>query len=285
MLNRQYKSSLFIDVFSRAENGLSIYNALLGTDYKDISDLEIVTLKDAIFMKKKDDVALLIQMELLMLEHQSTMNPNMPIRGLQYYGNSVDGYIKRHKLDIYGKKLIKIPTPHYFVLYNGSEEAPDKQELKLSDAFEHKVEGYEWTAVFLNINSGHNQTLMQRCPELEGYAKLISYIRENSKNGMEQESAVDEAVNRCIKEGYLEKYLSQHIGEAKGMLLSGFDEEIYENGLREEGRAEGREEGREEGQTLLSQAIKLIRKGMSDDEILKRGIDAASLSIAKDCLK
>ena len=73
------------------------------------------------------------------------------------------------------------------------------------------------------------------------------------------------------------------------MLLSGFDEEIYEKGLREEGRekgrAEGREEGREEGQTLLSQAIKLIRKGMSDDEILKRGIDAASLSIAKECLK
>ena len=163
------------------------------------------------------------------------------------------------------------------MLYNGSEEVPDKQELKLSDAFEHKVEGYEWTAVFLNINSGHNQTLMQRCPELEGYAKLISYIRENSKNGMEQESAVDEAVNRCIKEGYLEKYLSQHIGEAKGMLLSGFDEEIYENGLREEGR--------EEGQTLLSKAIKLLRQGISDDEILKRGIDHASLKLAKDCLK
>ena len=277
MLNRAYKSSLFIDVFSKAENGLSIYNALLGTNYTDTSDLEIVTLKDAIFMKKKDDVALLIYMSLLMLEHQSTINPNMPIRGLQYYGNSVDGYIKKHKLDIYGKKLIKIPTPHYFVLYNGSEEAPDRQELKLSDAFEHKVEGYEWTATFLNINSGHNKELMQRCPELEGYAKLISYIRDNSYNGMEQERAVDEAVERCIKEGYLKEYLSQHIGEAKGMLLSGFDEEIYENGLREEGR--------EEGQTVLSTAIRLLRKGTSDEEILNRGIDITSLNLAKECLK
>ena len=84
---------------------------------------------------------------------------------------------------------------------------------------------------------------------------------------------------RCKRncEGYLEKYLSQRIGEAKGMLLSGFDEEIYEKGLREEGR--------EEGQTLLSKAIKLLRQGISDDEILKRGIDHASLNLAKDCLK
>ena len=119
MINREYKSSLFVDLFSKEETGLSIYNALLNTNFSNPKELKIVTLKDAIFMQKKDDVALLIRMNLLMLEHQSTLNPNMPLRGLQYYGTSMDGYIKRNKLDIYGKKLVKIPTPYYFVLYNG----------------------------------------------------------------------------------------------------------------------------------------------------------------------
>ena len=239
MINREYKNDLFVEIFSDAKNGLSIYNALLGTNYTDPSEIKIVTLKDAIFLQLKNDVALLLEMRLLMLEHQSTINPNMPIRGLQYYGNSVDGYIKRNQFDIYGKKIIKIPTPYYFVLYNGSEDAPDRQELKLSDAFEHKIEGYEWTATFLNINAGHNKNLLQKCPALNGYAKLIDYIRECTDAGLEQEDAVEEALNRCINEGYLVDYLRENIGEAKGMLLSGFDQEIYDRGRREEGREEG----------------------------------------------
>ena len=125
MVNSKYKNDLFVEIFSQAENGLAIYNALLGTHYEDVSELEIVTLKDAIFMHKKNDVAVLLHARMLMLEHQSTINPNMPLRGLQYYGKSMDGYIKRNKFDIYGKKLIKIPTPYYFVLYNGIKEAPD----------------------------------------------------------------------------------------------------------------------------------------------------------------
>ena len=281
MINREYKSSLFVDLFSKEETGLSIYNALLNTNFSNPKELKIVTLKDAIFMQKKDDVALLIRMNLLMLEHQSTLNPNMPLRGLQYYGTSMDGYIKRNKLDIYGKKLVKIPTPYYFVLYNGSEEAPDRQELRLSDAFEHDTHGFEWTATFLNINAGHNTDLLKKCPELEGYAKLISYIRENALLEMEQEEAIDKAVNRCIEEGYLESYLRQHSGEAKGMLLSGFDEEIYEKGLREEGR----QEGKREGQTVLAKAISLIRHGKTMEDLLALGIDKETIDLAKQSLE
>ena len=131
MVNKKYKNDLFVDLFSQAENGLAIYNALLGKHYTDPSELEIVTLKDAIFMHKKNDVAILLHARILMLEHQSTINPNMPLRGLQYYGKSMDGYIKRNKYNIYGEKLIKIPAPFYFVLYNGTKEAPDRMELKL----------------------------------------------------------------------------------------------------------------------------------------------------------
>ncbi len=235
MVNREYKSSLFVDLFSDAKRGLSIYNALMGTDYTNPEELKIVTLKDAIFMHRKNDVALLLEMRLLMLEHQSSINPNMPLRGLQYYARSMDGYLEKNQLNIYGSKLLKIPAPFYFVLYNGREDALDRESLKLSDLFECRTEGYEWTSTFININSNHNRELMEKCPELKGYSQLVEYIRENVDKGMEREESVDAAVERCIKDGYLVDYLRQHIGEARGMLLSGFNEEIYEKGLREEG--------------------------------------------------
>ncbi|SDW62546.1 hypothetical protein SAMN05216391_112108, partial [Lachnospiraceae bacterium KHCPX20] len=106
---------------------------------------------------------------------------------------------------------------------------------------------YEWTASFVNINTNHNRELMEKCPELKGYAKLVEYIRENIAQGMEKEESVDAAVGRCIEEGYLVDYLRQHIGEARGMLLSGFNQEIYEKGLREEGWEDGIRKGRQEG--------------------------------------
>lgn len=261
MVNSKYKNDLFVEIFSQAENGLAIYNALLGTHYEDASELEIVTLKDAIFMHKKNDVALLLHARMLMLEHQSTINPNMPLRGLQYYGKTMDGYVKRNKYNIYGEKLIKIPAPFYFVLYNGTKEAPDRMELKLSDAFQTKTTGFEWTATMLNINAGHNQELLAICPILNDYATLIRYVRENAASGMEEEPAVEDAVNRCIEEGHLEEYLRGHLGEAKDMLLSGFDEEIWKEGLREEGREQGREQER------IMYVTKLLSKNKTAEEI------------------
>ncbi|MCR4733242.1 MAG: hypothetical protein K5819_08510 [Lachnospiraceae bacterium] len=264
MLNREYKSSLFADLFSDAKRGLSIFNALMGTEYSDPGELEIATLKDAVFMNRKNDVALLVEMRLLMLEHQSTINPNMPLRGLQYYADSMDGYIERKQYNIYGKKRIKIPAPYYYVLYNGREDAPDREELRLSDSFECKTEGYEWTASFVNINTNHNRELMEKCPELKGYTKLVEYIRENIDQGMEKEESVDTAVDRCIEEGYLVDYLRQHIGEARGMLLSGFNQEIYEKGLREEGREEGKAEEKERA------IINMLDLGLSKEMIAEK---------------
>ena len=276
MLNREYKSSLFADLFSDAKRGLSIFNALMGTEYSDPAELEIATLKDAVFMNRKNDVALLVEMRLLMLEHQSTINPNMPLRGLQYYADSMDGYLEKRQLNIYGKKRIKIPAPFYYVLYNGREDAPDRENLRLSDSFECKTEGYEWTASFVNINTNHNRELMEKCPELKGYAKLVEYIRENIAQGMEKEESVDTAVGRCIEEGYLVDYLRQHIGEARGMLLSGFNQEIYEKGLREEGWEAGIEEGRKAGITegIIEGDLRAIRNmldfGLSKEQISQK---------------
>ena len=108
-------------------------------------------------------------------EHQSAANPNMPIRGLLYFAQLYDEYIKLHDLDVYGRKLVKLPTPQYIVFYNGKEEMPDDQTLLLTDAFECDPEAkdmepaLECRARVLNVNDGHNAELMNKCKRLMHY--------------------------------------------------------------------------------------------------------------------
>ena len=167
--NRKYKDRLFQRVFRDKEYLLELYNAINGTDYGNPDDLEITTLEDVIFMSMKNDKSFIISSTMNLYEHQSTANPNLPIRGLLYLAQLYDEYIKLHDLDVYGRKLVKLPTPQYIVFYNGKEEMPDDQTLLLTDAFEcdSKVEdmepALECRARVLNVNDGHNAELMKLC--------------------------------------------------------------------------------------------------------------------------
>ena len=238
-VDREYKNNVFCDLFSEKSNALSLYNALNHTHYQNIKELEIVTLSDVIFMQQKNDVSIMFQNELTLWEHQCTLNFNMPLRGLIYFGHNIDGVLKSKGITLYGKKLVKIPSPDYYVLYNGMEEAPDRQDLKLSDSFMTPKEGYEWTAHMLNINAGHNQELLDRCPALKGYALLVKYTREYQTKGVDLKEAVEQAIDRCIQENELKSYLLKKKAEVSLMLLTEFNQEAFARVIREEGIEEG----------------------------------------------
>ena len=242
-VQRNHKDTMFHDLFSDKENALSLYNALKGSDYEDADSLEVVTLSDAIYIHGKNDVSILFQNLLELWEHQSTLNYNMPLRGLIYYAHNIDGILRSKGISLYGKKIVKIPAPDYYVFYNGRENTPERQELRLSDAFETVNDGYEWTAHMLNINAGYNQGLLDRCPVLKGYVTLMQYIREYQEQGEKLSEAVDMGIDRCIKEDLLKEYLLKKKSEVKLMLLTEFDEELFVKTMKEEGREEGREEG------------------------------------------
>ena len=241
--DREYKNNVFCDLFSEKSNALSLYNALNHTDYQNTEELEIVTLSDVIFMRQKNDVSIMFQNELTLWEHQSTLNFNMPLRGLIYFAHNVDGILKSKGITLYGKKLVKIPSPDYYVFYNGTEKAPDRQDLKLSDSFMTPKEGYEWTAHMLNINVGHNQELLDTCPTLKGYALLVQYIREFQTKGSELKEAVEKAIDRCIQENHLKSYLLKKKAEVSLMLLTEFNQEAFARAIRNEGVEEGIEKG------------------------------------------
>lgn len=252
-IRRNHKDSLFCRLFSDRENALSLYNALTGSSYTDANGLEIVTLEDAVYLSQKNDCAVCVQASLALFEQQSTWNPNMPLRGLLYFAAEYAGWLARHKADVHSSTLVKIPSPSYFVLYNGTEKQVEKTDLRLSEAFEKATEGYEWTAHVINVNAGHNTGILERCPLLGEYAAFIADIRQGRAKGLPLEKAVDAAVIYCIRRGgKLAEFMRKHKAEVNGMYLFGVDfEKIHweavEREAREAARKEMFEEGRRDG--------------------------------------
>ena len=246
-VNKKYKDTVFRKLFGEnKENALSLYNAVNHTSYTNPDDLEYTTLEDVIYMKYKNDASFLIDKTLSLYEHQSSYNPNMPLRGFLYYADLYRKLIHRSER-LYSKHLLKIPRPHYIVFYNGSEKDLEEKRrtLRLSDAFETDTGAgeYEWTATMININSGKNQSIMDSCHVLYEYAVFVAKIKRY-RDSMALKEAIDLAVRECIEENILRDFLEQHRREVCDMCLTEFDEKKYEDVLREEGREEGPVEGR-----------------------------------------
>ena len=265
-VNREYKSSIFAILFGSEEykqNILDLYNALADTNYTNLDDLTYTTLEDAIYISVKNDVSFLIDGNMALYEHQSTYNPNMPLRGLIYFSHLYQSYIEKCKDSIFGSKLIKIPTPQYFVFYNGEDrKVADKKILKLSDAFIHedKSKGFEWTATMLNINIGHNTAFMDKCHILWEYSIFIHLARNYSEELNDVNAGVQKAIEECISKNILKNFLIEKQAEVIAMCLFKFDKEKYEYTLKNEGIEEGKKEGKKEGkiETLLS----LVKDGL-----------------------
>ena len=111
--NRKYKDTVFRMLFSDKTNLMSLYNAVKKTTnavekaenivertvHNDPGELEIVTLDGAVYMGMKNDLAFIIDMNLFLYEHQSTYNPNIPLREYAQYVQKVRKYTKEMELD------------------------------------------------------------------------------------------------------------------------------------------------------------------------------------------
>ncbi|MBQ8627331.1 MAG: hypothetical protein IJ419_14385 [Agathobacter sp.] len=272
-INKKYKDKIFCLLFGKEEykdNILSLYNALNNTNYTDANDIEITTMEDTLYIKMKNDVSFLIDSYLYLWEQQSTFNPNMPIRGLMYFGNLYNSYINDSGLNIYGSSLVKIPTPKYIVFYNGTTNRNPIEKLKLSEAFMQKDESheFEWTATMINLNQGKNDELLSKCKVLSDYMTLINKIRIYKKEMANIKEIVDRAVNECIQEGILVEFLRKHRGDIMASVLTEFNEEVFRKGMLEEGRVEG-----------LGIFVETLRElGHSEEVILQKLIEKYGMS-------
>ena len=296
-VQRNYKDTLFRMIFDNPDKLLQLYNAVNDTDYQNPAELKIVTLENAIYMNVKNDLAFIIDCRMSLYEQQASVNPNMPLRNLFYVSKEYQGMVSQKSL--YSSRLIKLPTPHFVVFYNGTPEQPERKKMKLSDSFLTATENpaLELTVVQLNIGQGHNRELMAKCPLLEQYSQYVGRVQLYASQ-MPLAEAVELAVSECIRERILSDFLQKNRAEAIAVSIFEYDEEKelallrqaereegWEAGLEtgrqeglETGRREGLETGRREGK--LQQLLSLARKqllpvktaaqeaGMSEEQFL-----------------
>ena len=268
--NRNYKDTVFRMLFSDRKNLLSLYNAVNQRDYKNPEDLEIVTLENAIYMGMKNDLAFIVDTNLYLYEHQSTYNPNMPLRDLFYICSEYQKLVDKKSL--FSSTLQKIPAPNFIEFYNGSTVISDCTELRLSSAFEYLTgePKLELIVTVLNVNEGHNADLMQHCSMLKEYAQYVARVRHYASD-MPLNEAVKHAVDECIREGILAEFLTRNRNEVISMSIFEYDKELEEKKLRKAEFEAGREAGLTEGKTLGYESAAL--------EIAKRMLQSNKFSL------
>jgi len=218
--SRKHKNNVFNMLFSEPQATIELYNAVTGKNYPPDTKVEIVTLSDALFNGQLNDVAFVLDGKLVVLmEHQSSLNNNMPLRMFIYMGREYE--MMTGGKDLYKEKLIEIPTPEFIVLYNGKEEFPDFKEFRLSDAYKIKDgnPNLELIAKVYNINKGRNADIIDKSPVLKGYSELVAEVNKNRET-MGLADAIVAAVKSCMERGILVYFLKRHASEVLNMLFT-----------------------------------------------------------------
>ncbi len=278
---RNYKDRIFRMVFREKKALLALYNAMNETDYENEDDLKVTTLESALYLEMKNDVSFVLYDELLLYEHQSTKNPNLPLRNLFYVSDVYSELTK--DLFLYGSVPVQIPEPKFVVFYNGLENMQEREVLKLSSLYAKKAEhiSLELETLVLNVNVGYNKILMERCRQLSDYAQFVSEVRKRLSKKIPLSEAVNEAVEDCIQRGILAEFLSKNRAEVIKVSIYEYDEEKVKRMFKEEcmklGMEQGKQLGIEQGKQLgIEQGIEQARvifrlyiSGKSEEDIAR----------------
>ena len=262
--NRQYKDSVFVDIFSRNEEtrqvaAVSLYNALHEEKIAEDAKIEFLELKNVLYHKHKNDVSFRVNDKIIVLiEHQSTINENMPFRFLLYIAALYDLIIEAEKR--YRQHLFKIPKPEFYVIYNGVQEYPAISELCLSDAFE-EVEGdvqLELKVKVININHEANKDFLKKCPLLEQYQEFVKIIYDYKQKYGEKGFFL--GIQYCIEHGIFPEYLIKNITEVVNMLQQKYKYRDEVRVIREEERELGIKQGIKQG--MIKGRLEGIQEGL-----------------------
>ena len=275
-INSKYKDRLFNFIFgneTRKKWTLSLYNAVNESSHTDESQIMFNTLNNFLYVSMKNDTSFIFGETLSLYEHQSTYNPNMPLRMMRYIGNIYRGYADENDFNIYGDSIVELPVPRLVVFYNGTKNLPDETILRLSDSFKKELRDkadIEVKVRMLNINSNHNRKIMEACKPLAEYSWFVDKVRDYCESET-LETAVSNAIYEMDDSCVIKPFLRAHMAEVIDMLLAEEQEinalDLIRRAERKEGIKEGIKEGRQEG---ICGTVAILKKlGQSDEEILK----------------
>ena len=259
--NAQYRDSVFRSYFNDPVRLLSLCNAVLDTKYDNPDELNINTLEGIFFDKQKNDISCTIDNHFLILvEHQTTVNENMPFRCLSYVTELLNNLVKNKK-KLYYKGLITFPKPKFFVLYDGDKNESLQRTMRLSDAFDGDSDSLELVVTVFNINYSLSQPLLKNCHYLSDYSNLVGKVKEGIRLGLQRRDAISRAVKFCIEHGIMGNYLVEHSEEVFNMLALEWNMDDALQARFDEGYEDGHIEG------IESVARNMLRSGMNVDKI------------------
>ena len=260
---RNYKDSLFRNIFKDKKRLCSLYNALSGENISP-RDITINTLRGTFYNDIKNDISFKVgNHTVVLMEHQGSWNPNMPLRMLWYIGK-----LYRRHVDVdmaYRSKVVKIPAPKFYVLYNGSKDEPEHRIMRLSEAFEGESHSLELVADSYNINLAKGKKLLDSCYELRCYSVFVTKVQEYLAAKQELSQAIKSAVRYCRDNELMKEYFKEHEKEVLDMVTFKWDDKR----AREIAKEEGIEEGMEKG--MLKTLCSLVKDGiLSNMDAAKR---------------
>ena len=268
-VNDEHKDRVFKFLFGNPEKlewTLSLYNAVNGSRYDNPDDIRLNTIDDVLYLGMKNDVSFIIMDDMHLWEHQSTYNPNMPMRFFIYAAKLYEKFIADpvNKYNPYSTTQQTAHCPKCICFYNGTGKQPERKLLRLSDAFKGKSD-IEVTVTMLNVNYGQNAKLMRACKPIEEYAWLVNAIRRHEKKTHDLEAAVDAALAEMPDDFIIKKFLLLNKAEVKGMFLTEWDMEkvLAVDRLETEARTEARVEARERKRTARA----MLKKNLPLDLI------------------
>lgn len=268
--NRKYKDSVFCDLFGTDEKAderfMSLFNALHDEPLDKVCKISRIDIEQVLYMKLANDLARLVDDKIIVLaEHQSTINENMPLRCLQYAGRIYEQL--QDVREKYNKYLIKIPSPEFYVFYNGVEDYPVNKELLLSDAFKEKGSktNLELIVNVININTKKKNKLLEKCPVMAEYSLFVDSVRRNLKE--DREEGFKKAIKECMDNNILKEYLNRKSREVNNMLVAEYDYATDIEVQREEAAMKALKKGRAEGKSETAAVLK--KMGFSFKDISK----------------
>ena len=262
-VNRKSKDSLFVNFFSYKENVLQLYKDFHPED-EDVTedDIEIRTLTTVLANNIYNDLGFIVKNTLLLLiEAQSTWNPNIIIRLLFYLCETWKRYIEDTKQSVHYSKKVRIPRPELYVVYTGHGKRPEKLSLK-----KEFFGGISPVDIEIKVLTKEDATI---CGQ---YITFCHVFDEQKKLDKETGEIIRDTVRICVEKGCLAEYLKNHEQEAISMMWELFNEEyilesvrIAEQRDREELKAKSLAEGRAEGENIMLE--KMRKAGLTEEQI------------------
>lgn len=236
ILNRKYKDTFFAALFNDPQYAFEVYQELHPEDTDiDVTDIELITLRNMFTIDYYNDACILAKKRMIVLtEHQSTINENMPMRMFLYISEEYKRLFADNKRLMHSRRLVKVPAPEFYIIYTGEKEWRDS--MHLSSSFSRYTSSLE---LIVKVISSPSQGGV--IGEFINFTKEITLLIKQTGDKI---GSIKKVIEKYKNDAYRISNFLRKREDVADMINEGITLaeafEIEKENVRQEGRQEGR---------------------------------------------